>query len=258
MTGKAARPSLGATRCQPPRGRRHGFERFDEHGAGLAATHHRHPRPTGRAADRSDRPAGGPGRLPVRGGAVRSPLPAVRAGRRDPGRPARLQVPPRAAAAQRHGADARAQRHGRHHRVALLDHPERALCAARGQLRRGGGRADLPVRGRFPHRRAVLHRRLRRVLLPDPGRRSAGESRGRGGHAAAHGRAPRGEAAAAVGPAAPSSGRGALPRGPQHLVRQRARVAAGDPGGRHRPAHAGHPLLLHPERVRDLRRRQRP
>ena len=28
--------------------------------------------------------------------------------------------------------------------------------------------AHLPVRGRLPHRRAVLHRRLGRVLLPDP------------------------------------------------------------------------------------------
>jgi hypothetical protein len=33
-----------------------------------------------------------------------------------------------------------------------------------------GGRAHLPVGGRLPHRRAVLDRRLRDLVLPDPGR----------------------------------------------------------------------------------------
>jgi hypothetical protein len=36
------------------------------------------------------------------------------------------------------------------------------------QLRRRGRRAHLPLGGRLPHRRAVLHRRHRGVVLPDP------------------------------------------------------------------------------------------
>ena len=50
------------------------------------------------------------------------------------------------------------------------------------ELRRRGRRAHLPLGRRLPHRRAVLHRRLRRVLLPDPGRRRAGRPGRRGGH----------------------------------------------------------------------------
>ena len=49
----------------------------------------------------------------------------------------------------------------------------------------------------------------------------------------------------------------ALSGGAQHLVRQRS-VAAGHSRGRHRPAPDRDPLLLGPERLRDLRRRQRP
>ena len=51
---------------------------------------------------------------------------------------------------------------------------------------------------------------------------------------------------------------GALPGGAQHLVRQRPGLAARHPGRGHRPAPDRDPLLLRPERVRDLRRRQRP
>ena len=68
------------------------------------------------------------------------------------------------------------------------------------------------------------------------------------------------------GVAAPQALRGRLylpagepyPEGPQHLVRERPRVAAGHPDGRHRPPPAGHLVLLRPERLCDLRRRQRP
>ena len=52
-------------------------------------------------------------------------------------------------------------RHGRHHRLALRDHAPRALRAALRQLQRRRGGPHVPVGGRLPHRRAVLHRRLR-------------------------------------------------------------------------------------------------
>ena len=51
-------------------------------------------------------------------------------------------------------------------------------------------RAHVPLGGRLPHRRAVLHRRLGHVLLPDPRRRRAGRPGRREGDARADGRAP--------------------------------------------------------------------
>ena len=53
----------------------------------------------------------------------------------------------------------------------------------------------------------------------------------------------------AVRRAPPPAPPGAVPGGTQHLDRQRARLAAGDPGRRHRPAPHRQPLLLHPERL---------
>ena len=222
----------------------------------LGAPHRPHSRVDN---SNSGRPAGRAGRLPARGGALRPPLAPLRAGRRDPRRPARLPVASTSRVPlTRARADAGAERDGRDDRLALLDHPQRALRAAPRQLRRRRGRAHVPVGGGLPHRRAVLHRRLRALLLPDPRRRRARRPGRRGGHARADGRAPPRAAPQALRRAAPPAGGGALPGGPQHLVRERPRLAARDPGRRPRPAPDRHPLLPRPERLRDLRRRQRP
>ena len=81
LTDGARRSSVGATRCQPFRGRRHGFERSDRHSGRRVPTHRRHPGPARPgAAGRPQRSPGGSGRLPLRGGPLRAPVPAVRPG----------------------------------------------------------------------------------------------------------------------------------------------------------------------------------
>ena len=91
-----------------------------------------------------------------------------------------------------------------------------------------------------------------------PGTPAPWSTRPRGGDPGAHAGASPGAAAPAVGPAPAPAGPGALHGGSQHLVRERARLAAGHPGGRRRPAHHRRALLPAPERLRRLRRRQRP
>ena len=56
----------------------------------------------------------------------------------------------------------------------------------------------------------------------------------------------------------PHPARGALPRGAQHVDRQRPRLPAGRPRGRPRAAPPRQPRLLRAERLRHLRRRPRP
>ena len=113
--------------------------------------------------------------LPAAGGAVRPPLAALPARRRDPGRAARVPLAARAAAALRARADARADAMGgttgwhyaitRHARYA----PHLANYAG------GAAGPHVPLGGGLPHRRAVLHRRLGHLLLPDA-RRAARSS----------------------------------------------------------------------------------
>src|SRR5262249_32665836 len=80
---------------------------------------------------------------------------------------------------------------------------------------------------------AFLPGGLGRVPVGPPRRRRARRP-GRGaGDARADGQAPPRAGTEAGRPAALPAGRGAVPGGPQHLVRQRPGVAARDPGGRH-------------------------
>ena len=147
---------------------------------------------------------------------------------------------------------------GGHHRLALLDHPQRHLRRPHGELRGGSGWAHLPVRGGLPDLGAVLHRRLRHLHVPHARRRCPGGP-GRGGdHSRADARAPRAADREALRQAHRVPARGALLRGPQHLVRERARLAAGDPGRRPRAAHAGRDHVPDPERLLHHGRRERP
>ena len=142
------------------------------------STHRRHPRPTGRAAD---------GSAPTRW----RTWPPSRSWRRcsvaAPGgsrwatrsRTARSRTSPATSRMPLSDMErmlvlsAMGGTTGWHYSITRNAHyaPHAANYAGRGR------RAHLPVRGRLPHRRAVLHRRLRRVLLPDPGRRRAGRTR---------------------------------------------------------------------------------
>ena len=111
--------------------------------------------------------------------ALRPPVAALPAGRRDPRRAARLPVAPRPDAAVRGRAAAGADRLRRHHRLALRDHAPRALRAAPVELLGRRRRPHVPVGRRLPHGRDLLHRRLGHLLLPHPRRGRAGRPGGR-------------------------------------------------------------------------------
>ncbi len=204
------------------------------------------PRADGRPGAGS---APGAGRVPAGGGAVRAAIAPLRPRRRDPGRAPGLQVEARPAAVDRAGARPGVVCDGRNDGLALRDHATRPLRPAHVQLSERRGRAHLPLGRWVPHRGAVLHRRLGHLLLPHPRRRRAGRSRRGRDHPGADGGAPSGTNPKAVRGAHPPAPIRALHGGPQHLVRQRPGIAARDPGRRHRPDAARHPLLLRPERL---------
>ena len=141
--------------------------------------------------------------------------------------------------------------------LALRDHAPRSLRAPPGQLRRRGRRPHVPVGRRLPHGRDLLHRRLGHVLLADPRRGRPRRSRGRGGHA----RSSWSSATAAGSAGSRTSASTSRARSPTWRATtpgcaNEPGLAARDPGRRHRPAQHREPLLLRPERLLRLRRRE--
>ena len=183
----------------------------------------------------------------------------VALGAQIPGRAARLRVASRPDAPLRPRAHGRAHVDGGHHRLALLDHPQR------------------PLQGRTwrTTRRAPPAAPSRRPPASTPPSCSSRTTRGPGSSrpvtpARSSTRAdeeitvelmvdaPRRAAREALGRAHQPPARGALPRGPQHLVRERAGLAARDPCRRPRPAHPRRADVPHAERLLPHGRRERP
>ena len=96
-----------------------------------------------------------------------------------PDGPAGIHLQARAAATLRARADAGADGGGGQHGLALHDHAPRRLRSPPLELLRCRRRPHVPVCGRLPHQRAVLHRRRGRLPLRDPRRPRAGRAHNR-------------------------------------------------------------------------------
>ena len=194
--------------------------------------------------------------LPADRGDPRPALAPLREGRLDPRRAAGLHLAARPGADLRPRADDPAHHGRRQHRLAQPLRLQPELRAEDPELPGRGGRPDLPLVGRLPHQRDLLHRRQRHLLPADarhasgahrPGDRPQGLARG----------APVADRQA-LGRAAQHPAAGGAHGDAQHLVRERARQHAGHPGRRRRPAHDPDARLPRAERRLHLRRHQRP
>ena len=108
------------------------------------------------------------------------------------------------------------------HRLGEPLRPPSRLRGQAAELHHGGGRAQLSVLGRVQHDRVLLHRRYRGLLPADP-RHDAGAHRRQRRPEGLDRGAPRADRQAGRR-AAEHPGGDALHGGPQHLVRQRARI----------------------------------
>ena len=144
----------------------------------------------------------------------------------------------------------------RQHRLAQPLRVQPELCAEDPELPGRGGRPDVPLVGRLPHQRDLLHRRQRHLLPADARHASGGQRPGDRPQGLAGG-APVADRQA-LGRAAQHPAAGGAHGDAQHLVLERAGQHAGDPGRRRRPAHGADARLSGAERRLHLRRHQQP